>query len=396
MDSSWPILASQDLESVARRTLFHRKSRDESQLPKVGTHQVLVYLTGGGLVLDHGQFRVDDDPVVNALHVSLVDTGRAVPVTMLLTIPSAEASDFTVEVMFACTVTDPIRVVRENVDAQTELRHYLLSHRKISDLGLPYRMMQISQVRIDVGAQITAYATLRPPVISGLEVTMTSVQVHQPNEMARGKHLSEQREAAYAHEQLDNLAEAVGNDPYRALLAADINGELAAEEFADAILTDQATRAEHDRGTAEQVRPHEQRAGDLDHGDKNSADRDRFARKIELLKRLSAAGHLDMVNINIDRIIADVIGTPFEEIQAPDPLDLCIAVRQAGERSEDGRATPVVHRLDVNGVAAVRGCRGSVLKWVRVRGPASPVDRTARTSGFDHSDRGCPDLQGRP
>lgn len=418
MTTAYPILERRDLAPVPARGPFGlgRRSRDEDEIPKADAHQVLVYLTEGGLVADHGQLRLDDERVVRARHVSLVDMGRDVPVTIELQIPSAEASDFAVEVTFACTVTDAIRAVRENLDAQSALRHYLLNHRRIFQLGLPYKTMQISQVRIDVGAQITAYTTLRPPVISGLEVTMTSVQVHTPEELTAferkrreqlmdhmvsyegidlahrredlqqahqrdaeldnqqhaqtiqaraqaGRQELERDQSRFARDEAEAAYAAIGN-AHEALIFAHARGQITAKELSELMRADEAAQAQYAKELAEQARLDTRRESEFDRAERRRAEQTRreeekegreyrrqlaaeqladrrrreqetredrqreieyrrkveeglLARQLEVLRQLRESGQLEMVDINVERIIADVLGVPVDEIRPP-------------------------------------------------------------------------------
>ena len=90
-------------------------------LPRPDAHHELVYRVSGRYVLDRTVCRGNDDRVMNATHVSLVDTRRNAPVTVGFWIPSGDAASFEVTVTFICTVTDAVAVVRDGVDAQETL-----------------------------------------------------------------------------------------------------------------------------------------------------------------------------------------------------------------------------------------------------------------------------------
>jgi hypothetical protein len=335
-----------------------------------------------------------------------VDGGGGVPVTVRLTIPSAKAAEFTVHVTFACTVTDPVRVVRENLDAERALLSYLKSHQKIFHLGLDYDMLQITEVRIAVDAQITAYTTIRPPVIPGLEVSMTSVEVLTPTEVAEFEHsmrkqryelemarrkqendhlllsdrehndqeLDEQRRRyryrtghddrshghliarmdqehdyelvmarerqdeelserrldrrhaaereeraherflavtgqqhehriraeadTFALDRLDKAQDAIGDDPVKALLYAHAQGELTATEVADRL---HANAREDQQWLRQETR---------------ETQRHRLEANLDVLRELAKRGHLDVVNLNVERLLAEVAGVPQQELAA--------------------------------------------------------------------------------
>ncbi|GAA1033163.1 hypothetical protein GCM10009557_34030 [Virgisporangium ochraceum] len=187
-----------------------RKTRDASELPKAGAHEALVYRVQGRHVVDKGQLGRDSDVVVGASHVSVVDVSAGVPVTVSLTMPSAEASNFTVQVTFACTVIDPARVVRENIRADAAILAYLRRDQKLVHLGLPYRMTELNAVRREVHARIRAYAEVKPPDVQGMQVVLDGVEVLTPDELAsfqkarweaRRDHVLETEKRGYSHEQ---------------------------------------------------------------------------------------------------------------------------------------------------------------------------------------------------
>ena len=86
---------------------------------------MLVYRVDGDYLLDSARLRRGDDDVVRATHVSVVDMRSGAPVVVELSIPSRDAAEFAVHATFACTVTDPVAVVRDGVCAGIALRSYL-------------------------------------------------------------------------------------------------------------------------------------------------------------------------------------------------------------------------------------------------------------------------------
>jgi hypothetical protein len=187
MTTSYPIIEERLLDPTPRRGMFGmgRQVRDGAQLPKPAAHQVLVYRVAGEFVLDPARLGRSDAEVVNATNVSVVDMRRDVEVAVQLPIPSGEASEFTVVVTFVCCVTDAVTVVRDGQsDAQAVLHAYLRGHRKIFELGLDHHMAEINEVRRMVNAQVTAYTTIKPPLIAGMSATLASVEVLTPQELA--------------------------------------------------------------------------------------------------------------------------------------------------------------------------------------------------------------------
>ncbi|MFB9683272.1 hypothetical protein [Amycolatopsis plumensis] len=201
MTESYPIVEQRSLDParVKGKFFWRKEYREHGELPRPNAHQVFVYRVDGEYVLDSAQRRLDEEQVVNATHVSLVDLTRDAEVIVELAIPCAEAEDFTMRVTFVCTVTHPVSVVREGRgDAQTLLRAYLKSHHRIFELGLKYRLDEINEVRRDVNAQVKAFTTLKPPVISGIAVELRSVEVLTPDEVRRL--MGNRRSLEYQHE----------------------------------------------------------------------------------------------------------------------------------------------------------------------------------------------------
>lgn len=175
------------------------RRRDLDELPVMQAHHVRVFRVGGEYVLDNGRRQLDDELVVDASDVSVVDLTRNAPVQVELGIPSAEGTDFTVRVSFVCTVTDAIAVVRDGQrDAALGLLHYLRSHHRIFELGLDRDFAQINEVRRTVKAQVEAFTQLKPPQISGLTVALSSVEVLTPEELAELHRKLHQQEREHA------------------------------------------------------------------------------------------------------------------------------------------------------------------------------------------------------
>ena len=225
MTSRYPITGGGPLDPAPKRGVFGwgRRFRDGGEVPKADAHQVLVYRVGGDYLVDRGQRGLGDEQVVNATHVSVVDMRRSAPVVVELPIPSRDASVFTMRVTFACTVTDPMMVVREGIDATSILMSYLKSHRRIFELGLGYAVEDINDVRRDVNAQVMAYVTVKPPAIPGMAVSMASVEVLTPQELIK----LEQDSRAQRH------SHRLENEQRRLRHRLETSGELESQELAD-------------------------------------------------------------------------------------------------------------------------------------------------------------------
>ncbi|GAA2620534.1 hypothetical protein SMC26_26140 [Actinomadura fulvescens] len=186
MTQSYPIIEERFLREPPKRGAFglRGRRRDYDELPRPKGNQVLVFCVGGKHLVDDGRFGLDDERVLEATSVSLVDISDRVPVTIQLAIPSKDSSEFTIQAAFLCTVTDPEVIVgkgKQNVSVS--LLGYLRGHHRIFELGLPYELSEIHEVRRDVKAQVLAYTMKAPAPIPGMKVVLNSIEVLTPNEL---------------------------------------------------------------------------------------------------------------------------------------------------------------------------------------------------------------------
>jgi hypothetical protein len=185
MSIPYPITTRKRLVKAEKTRWFRRAERSSADLLKPDAHHVLVYRVGGNYVLDADRLNGADERVVQATHVSLVDMRRNAPVVVRLEIPSQDAASFEVLVTFTCTVTDAIAVVRGGVDAQQALWSHLKAHNRIFELGLDFPLSAINEVRRVVSAQVKAYLTIRPPAVPGMTVEVASVEMTNPEVLAK-------------------------------------------------------------------------------------------------------------------------------------------------------------------------------------------------------------------
>lgn len=409
--SAYPIVRSEHLDPAARRGPFGlgRKRREHGDLPKAGAHEVWVYRVEGRYVVDNGVLTPRDDDVVRADLVCLVDLSDGVVVTVDLTIPSADGTEFALRVSFSCKVLDPARVVKDNLDAGAAILAYLRCDTKLGHMALHYGMDDLTQVRNDVAARIRAYAEVKPPVVHGLKLSFVGVEVPTPEEVARfhgkrrdagwndqlkrddnryrhreelteddhvqvlagqrrrGKHEAERedqdheqvqraRALEFARREAEYAYEAHGGDPLRQLLLAEARQEVSAKDVADQMRTDHHEREVYAREQRHLERVEDRQALDWQRQDATERRResreeriesDRFERdmyrdelvarredkrsrrsekredrnrqlevKLEVLRELAKNGHLDMVNVRVEQLVADITGV---ETQAGAP-----------------------------------------------------------------------------
>jgi hypothetical protein len=224
MTDNYPIVDQRSLDPTRKRGPFGlgRRLRDEDELLKPNAHEVLVYRVNGQYVMDNASRDGSHEQVVNATHVSQVDMSRNRRVMVPLEIPSSQGSLFSVQVLFMCTVTDPVVVVREGLrHAEATLDAYLRGRHRIFELGQDFRIDQINEVRRDVNAQIKAYTLVSPPTAPGMLVRLAGVEVLTPEEHAKFEHerLAQRQQSALRSEQL-NLEHSLDRD--RALNTFDL------------------------------------------------------------------------------------------------------------------------------------------------------------------------------
>lgn len=179
--TSYPVVRSEFLDTPrAGIPGWGRRQRSPDELPQRAAHHAVVYRVDGRYVLGSG-----DADVVGADRVSLVDVRREVPVTVEMSIPSADAGEFHLRVTFACTVTDPVAVVRENVQAAQSILDYLQRDSRLGRLGLDLRMEEVNRLRRDVSARVRAYTEVIPPDVRGLDVRLLAVEVPAPPDLTQ-------------------------------------------------------------------------------------------------------------------------------------------------------------------------------------------------------------------
>ncbi|MCE7009435.1 hypothetical protein LWC34_42465 [Kibdelosporangium philippinense] len=159
----YPVVERRPLRPARKRLL--RKSRTD-EVSKPQAHEVLVYEVDGSFVLEASK---------SATSVAVVDMTRDKPVVVSFLIRSRERTPFAVRVTFACTVTDPVRVVAD--DARTFMHNRLTSHRRVFQLGTGRAVSEVDVVRRDVTAQIRAFLHVRPMSMTGLTIRLADVDV---------------------------------------------------------------------------------------------------------------------------------------------------------------------------------------------------------------------------
>jgi hypothetical protein len=285
--------------------------------------------------------------------VSVVSVRPDTEVEVAFRIDSEDASEFTVKVIFICSVIDPILVVKNGqVNAAEALLAYLRGYQDIFELGIEHTIAEINRVRMKMAIQVKAYMTHRPPVIPGMRITSATVQVETPAALGKIREIDVESDLDYARKRgeartaafwRDHLLEseakitrAVGHDSRAALGWAHAEGGMTSQEYAERIqqfheaddqrahveaLADRSRRYELEDRRAERDHERElwQRKQDEERRKEEREDeRSQVSANIELLKLFADRGYLDTYNADIEDLIRRIRGDdkPGPEIAA--------------------------------------------------------------------------------
>lgn len=185
--ASYPVIEQKSLPKAPRGGPWGIgfRTRQLSDLPLPNAHEAVVYKSGNSYVVDDGRSRPTDAHIANATNISVVDMRENAPVTVQVSIPSAGADVFAVQVTFLCTVRKPDDVVNSGLTDMAEpLTQYLARHQPLFHVGEDHEFDDIAVVRRNVTAEVKAYVSVRPPRFRGMEVTLGNAAVLTPTELA--------------------------------------------------------------------------------------------------------------------------------------------------------------------------------------------------------------------
>jgi hypothetical protein len=183
---TYPIITQKVLPPVPKSGFLglRSRSRDISEIPSPTAGEVLVLRSGGRYVLDSGRLRLDDEIVLEATHVSVVDMTENKQIRAELSIPSAEGGEFTVFVDFTCRVHDPVVVVEAGLgDIHDFLAAYLRAHDDVFKAGAKYKLADFLAARTEVRAELQAYNHYLPVQLSGMTAALGNVEISAPPEV---------------------------------------------------------------------------------------------------------------------------------------------------------------------------------------------------------------------
>ncbi|MFG2656902.1 hypothetical protein [Streptomyces sp. NPDC048425] len=186
MTTNYPLVEERVLPPVVPSgRLLRRRRRDITELPLPRAHQILVFRLGDQYIADSVRRPGDDPLVCDATSVTVVDTAVDVAVTVETEVPSAETESFILKVTFACTVTDPVAVVRAGLD---DLPGVLLARVRalpgLTEISGGYPLTESSRLSRALTARLTAYAEMEGAGLHGVSLGSVSAVVLSPEAVA--------------------------------------------------------------------------------------------------------------------------------------------------------------------------------------------------------------------
>jgi hypothetical protein len=183
--SPYPIIERRVLQPTPARFMRPRR-RELSALPVQPGGTLLVASVGEHWELfDANAVTPTTHVFVQASSIAVVDV-RPTTVTVALSISSATTGrKFTVNVAFACKVTDAAQVASGGDDIAENLKAHLLRDKKIDGLGADISADQLVEFERQATARITAWCMGRPPRIPGMLIELGYVEVLTPPVVAQ-------------------------------------------------------------------------------------------------------------------------------------------------------------------------------------------------------------------
>jgi hypothetical protein len=343
MTISYPIVAQYELDDpVKRGPLGLGKRRENTEIPKIKPHEVLVWRVGARYVVDRRELRAHDDAVVRASSVSIVSVRPGTEVTVSFRVDSRDSLEFTVKVTFICSVVDPVVVVRDGqVNAADALLAYLRGYQDLFQLGLGHPVAEVNRVRTEMAFQVKAYMARLPPKIPGIAITSATVQVQTPATLGKMREIDSEQEIALAKKMGEariaekwqehilakaKMTSAIRQDPREALIYAHAEGGVTSQEVAEQLQHADEAREQRDQlnRLADRTRRYELEDRDAERdrdkalwkrqqkADQRKEDREdrrgQVSANIELLKMFADRGYLDTYNADIEDLIRRIRG----------------------------------------------------------------------------------------
>ncbi|MFI6322333.1 hypothetical protein ACIBG8_32685 [Nonomuraea sp. NPDC050556] len=196
------------------RRAFRRAGDGQEGLPIPLGHETLVFVIGGG----HHRVDAAGRTPSRATSVSVVDLRRNAQITVRMWLPSPGGEHLLAEVRFACTVLDPVTVVRDGV---ADVAVLLLGH------------LEGAQPGVSSEADVRAFLALFPVEIPGMAVELLGIELEpaERDEARWSNHALDYEARRRAWREAADLAGQVAGDPLTALLAGHLEGQVAASDI---------------------------------------------------------------------------------------------------------------------------------------------------------------------
>ncbi|MET7808286.1 hypothetical protein [Micromonospora chersina] len=243
-DRTYPVIFERMLDRP-RSSILRFARRDLSELPRQEPGTVLVFDLGNRYAVfeDRRHLTGREDAVVDAVGVSLVNV-RPQRVSVEVQIPSKSPADvFRFQAAFRCQVVDPEVVVQDGLlDVSGPLLDHIQRDRELDHLGVSYDVDAINEVRDEVHAELSAYCTIHPPRIRGMDVQFSRVELVTPDDLvkhatqvrdAKWRQIRKKLESGFLTEQAEELADLIRKGPEGLEALAIARGELNVAHAAD-------------------------------------------------------------------------------------------------------------------------------------------------------------------
>jgi hypothetical protein len=156
------------------------RRREPDELPQRPPGTQLVFDVDGTYRLfpDQGRLTGTEQYVLDALAVACVDLRPRLIIIPIELGSATSMADFPVNIGFRCRVTDPAAVAQDGLtDLRPVLTSYLYQDRRLGSLTADLVPARYNEARRRIQAHVTAYCQVSPPICTGLEILLATVEV---------------------------------------------------------------------------------------------------------------------------------------------------------------------------------------------------------------------------
>lgn len=202
------------------------------------------------------------------------------PVEVTLSLPSADnGEDFYLSVTFRVYATNIELFLREEIDIQSMIRAQLQAHKRLYTICRSIHLADFADARRQVSAQISALTGIKiSSLLPNFSIELVSADIS----------------IAQAMQELTDRENSEGGRILRDLRSARLSARaLESDSTLSRLMIEREMAAFH-RLESDEV-------------DQQDADRRRLEQNIRILREMTARGHLDLVAIDIDRILNELL-----------------------------------------------------------------------------------------